>query len=170
MTGFRASRHSSAQSERVVQLADFVARCEAEGFNGVGEHDHPHAVRDVYVTLALTPQCTTSTALVPGDLQSQCSPSTAARVARNSLVEIAPSHISLTVAPGFLSVRSIGKSRADIATVRWRSRRRARGAANGRVCCRPTRIFVVVVVTEPAGLLSSSIQRTTHMSTSMGLG
>src|SRR5438105_1424972 len=34
-------------------LAAFVARCEAAGFDGVGIHDHPSSGRDAYLALAL---------------------------------------------------------------------------------------------------------------------
>ena len=32
-------------------LAAFVARCEAAGFDGVGIHDHPSSGRDAYLAL-----------------------------------------------------------------------------------------------------------------------
>ena len=102
----------------VVQLADFIARCEAEGFDGVGVHDHPHAGRDVYVTLALAAQRTTRLRLYPATSSPNVRHPLLLASLANSLEDIAPSRISLTVAPGFLSVRSIGKSRADIATMR----------------------------------------------------
>ena len=49
----------------VLQTADFVARCEDAGFDGVGVHDHPHSGRDVYVTLAIAAERTRIARLYP---------------------------------------------------------------------------------------------------------
>ena len=102
----------------VPQVADFIARCEAEGFDGVGVHDHPHSGRDVYVTLALAAQRTTRLRLYPATSSPKVRHPLVLASLAHSLEEIAPSRICLTVAPGFLSVRSIGTSRADLATMR----------------------------------------------------
>jgi 5,10-methylenetetrahydromethanopterin reductase len=39
-------------------IADFVARCEGAGFDGVGIHDHPSSGRDAYLALALAARAT----------------------------------------------------------------------------------------------------------------
>lgn len=102
----------------IPQVADFIRRCEDAGFDGVGVHDHPGSGRDVYVTLALAAQRTERIRLYPA---------TSSPVVRHplllaslalSLDEIAPGRIWLTVAPGFLAVRSIGRPRASLATMR----------------------------------------------------
>ena len=40
------------------ELADFIARCEQAGFDGVGVHDHPSSGRDAYLELALAARAT----------------------------------------------------------------------------------------------------------------
>src|SRR3979490_2936241 len=99
-------------------IADFVARCEAAGFDGVGIHDHPSSGRDAYLALALAAQATQRLRLFPA---------TSSPVVRHPLVlaclahsreEIAPGRIDLTVAPGFISVRSIGEQRAPVTVMR----------------------------------------------------
>jgi 5,10-methylenetetrahydromethanopterin reductase len=102
----------------ILQLADFIARCEDEGFDGVGVHDHPHAGRDVYVTLAVAAQRTSRLQLYPATSSPNVRHPLVLASLAHSLEEIAPGRISLTVAPGFLSVRSIDRPRAGLATMR----------------------------------------------------
>ena len=100
------------------RLVDFIAWCEDEGFDGVGVHDHPHAGRDVYVTLALAAQRTRRLRLYPATSSPNVRhPLLLASVA-HSLEELAPGRICLSVAPGFLSVRSVGKSQASVSAMR----------------------------------------------------
>ncbi len=100
------------------EIATFVARCEDAGFDGVGIHDHPSSGRDVYLALALAAQSTSRLRLFPA---------TSSPVVRHPLVlaslahsmdEIAPGRICLTVAPGFISTRSIGQPRAGLGVMR----------------------------------------------------
>ena len=49
----------------VPRMADFILGCEQAGFDGVGVHDHQHSGRDVYVTLALAGQRTSTLDLYP---------------------------------------------------------------------------------------------------------
>jgi 5,10-methylenetetrahydromethanopterin reductase len=102
----------------VPAVADFLARCEDAGLDGVGVHDHPHSGRDVYMALALAAARTRRLHLYPA---------TSSPVVRHPLVlaalartieEIAPGRAALTVAPGFLSVRGIGQRRATVALMR----------------------------------------------------
>jgi 5,10-methylenetetrahydromethanopterin reductase len=102
----------------VPQVADFIARCEEAGFDGVGVHDHPHRGRDVYVTLALAAARTRRIRLYPATSSPMVRHPLLLASLAHSLEEIAPGRIRLTVAPGFLSVRSIGKPRAKLATMR----------------------------------------------------
>src|SRR3990172_7064966 len=53
----------------IPEVADFIARCEDAGFDGVGVHDHPHSGRDVYVTLALAAQGTRRIRLYPATMR-----------------------------------------------------------------------------------------------------
>jgi 5,10-methylenetetrahydromethanopterin reductase len=100
------------------RLADFIARCEDEGFDGVGVHDHPHAGRDVYVALALAAQRTRCIQLYPATSSPNVRHPLVLASLAHSLEEIAPRRISLTVAPGFLSVRSVGRPQAGVAAMR----------------------------------------------------
>jgi len=100
------------------QVADFIALCAESGFDGVGVHDHPHRGRDVYVTLALAAARTRRIRLYPATSSPMVRHPLLLASLAHSLEEIAPGRIRLTVAPGFLSVRSIGKPRASLATMR----------------------------------------------------
>lgn len=102
----------------VPQVADFIARCEEAGFDGVGVHDHPHSGRDVYIALALAAQRTRRIRLYPVTSSPMVRHPLLLASLAHSLEEIAPGRIRLTVAPGFLAVRSIGKPRASLATMR----------------------------------------------------
>lgn len=102
----------------IPRIAEFIARCEDAGFDGVGVHDHPHSGRDVYMTLALAAARTRRLRLYPATSSPVARhPMFLASVA-HSLDEVAPGRAWLTVAPGFLAVRTIGKPRATVATMR----------------------------------------------------
>jgi 5,10-methylenetetrahydromethanopterin reductase len=102
----------------VPQVADFILRCEQAGIDGVGVHDHPHSGRDVYVTLALAARTTSRIRLYPATSSPMVRHPLLLASLAHSLEEIAPGRIRLTVAPGFLAVRSIGKPRANLAMMR----------------------------------------------------
>src|SRR5262245_6733510 len=100
------------------QLADFVARCEDAGFDGVGVHDHPHSGRDAYVILALAAARTRRLRLYPATSSPVVRHPVLLASLAHSLDELAPGRASLTVAPGFLSARSVGQGRATVDTMR----------------------------------------------------
>ena len=102
----------------ILQTADFVARCEDAGFDGVGVHDHPHSGRDVYVTLAIAAERTRIARLYPATSSPIVRHPLLLASAAQSLEEIAPGRICLTIAPGFLAARSIGRPRASLAVMR----------------------------------------------------
>src|SRR5579884_3586695 len=102
----------------VPQVADFIRRCEDAGFHGVGVHDHPHSGRDVYVTLALAAERTSRLVLSPATSNPVTRHPLVLASLAHSLDEIAPGRVRLSVAPGFLAVRSIGRHRARIETIR----------------------------------------------------
>ena len=102
----------------ILQTADFVARCEDAGFDGVGVHDHPHSGRDVYVTLAIAAERTRIARLYPATSSPIVRHPLLLASAAHSLEEIAPGRICLTIAPGFLAARSIGRPRASLAVMR----------------------------------------------------
>lgn len=99
-------------------LAAFIARCEDAGLDGVGMHDHPSSGRDAYVALALAAQATQRLRLFPATSSPVVRHPLVLASLAHSLEEIAPGRIDLTVAPGFLSTRSIGQPRAPLAVMR----------------------------------------------------
>lgn len=102
----------------VPQVVDFIARCEDAGVDGVGVHDHPHRGRDVYVTLALAAARTRRLRLYPATSSPVVRHPLLLASAAHSLDEIAPGRVCLTVAPGFLAARAIGRPRGTVATMR----------------------------------------------------
>lgn len=99
-------------------LATFIARCEDAGLDGVGIHDHPSSGRDAYLALALAAQATKRLRLFPATSSPVVRHPLVLASLAHSLEEIAPARIDLTVAPGFISTRSIGRRRAPVAIMR----------------------------------------------------
>jgi 5,10-methylenetetrahydromethanopterin reductase len=99
-------------------IARFAARCEDAGFDGVGIHDHPSSGRDAYLALALAAQATRRIALFPATSSPLVRHPLVLAALANSLDEVAPGRAFLTVAPGFISTRSIGQPRAGVAAMR----------------------------------------------------
>jgi 5,10-methylenetetrahydromethanopterin reductase len=99
-------------------LAAFIARCEEAGFDGIGIHDHPASGRDAYLALALAAQATRRVRLFPATSSPVVRHPLVLASLAHSLEEIAPGRTCLTVAPGFLSTRSVGQPRASVAVMR----------------------------------------------------
>jgi 5,10-methylenetetrahydromethanopterin reductase len=99
-------------------VASFVAQCENAGFDGVGIHDHPSSGRDAYLALALAAQATQRVRLFPATSSPMVRHPLLLASLAHSLEEVAPGRALLTVAPGFISTRSIGKPRAGVAFMR----------------------------------------------------
>lgn len=100
------------------EVAAFVARCEDAGFDGVGIHDHPSSGRDAYLALALAAQTTRRLRLFPATSSPVVRHPLVLASLAHSLAEIAPGRAYLTVAPGFISTRSIGQPRAPLRFMR----------------------------------------------------
>jgi 5,10-methylenetetrahydromethanopterin reductase len=100
------------------EVAELVARCEDAGFDGVGIHDHPHMGRDVYLALTLAAERTRRIRLYPATSSPAVRHPVLLAAATQSLSELAPGRTWLTLAPGFLAVRSIGGDRATLTTMR----------------------------------------------------
>lgn len=100
------------------ELAHFAKRCEDAGFHGIGIHDHPHSGRDAYLALALAAQQTDHLKLFPATSSPMVRHPLVLASLAQSLEEIAPGRIALTVAPGFLSTRNTGKPAARLAFMR----------------------------------------------------
>jgi 5,10-methylenetetrahydromethanopterin reductase len=100
------------------ELATFVARCEAAGLDGVGIHDHPSSGRDAYLALALAARATRRVRLFPATSSPLVRHPLLLASLAHSLDEIAPGRTLLTVAPGFISTRSVGMPRASVAAMR----------------------------------------------------
>src|SRR5260370_4283008 len=99
---------------RLPDVAAFVARCEDAGFDGVGIHDHPSSGRDAYLALALAARATERLRLFPATSSPVVRHPLVLASLAHSLEEIAPGRTCLTVAPGFISTRSIGQPRGGI--------------------------------------------------------
>ena len=99
-------------------LAAFIARCEDAGLDGVGIHDHPSSGRDAYLALALAAQATQRLSLFPATSSPVVRHPLVLASLAHSLDEIAPGRAYLTVAPGFISTRSIGLQRAPVTVMR----------------------------------------------------
>lgn len=117
MTGLRVSIRVPV-GRPLPELAAFIARCEAAGFDGVGIHDHPSSGRDAYLALALAAQATRRLRLFPATSSPLVRHPLVLASLAHSLDEVAPGRILLTVAPGFISTRSVGKPRASVAIMR----------------------------------------------------
>ena len=102
----------------LTDLAAFSARCEDAGLDGVGIHDHPSSGRDAYLALALAGQATRRVRLFPATSSPLVRHPLVLASLAHSLDEIAPGRVCLTVAPGFISTRSIGAPRASVAVMR----------------------------------------------------
>jgi 5,10-methylenetetrahydromethanopterin reductase len=100
------------------EVADVIVRAEDAGFDGVGVHDHPHSGRDVYMALALAAARTRRIVLYPATSSPAVRHPVLLASAAHSLEEIAPGRARLTIAPGFLAARSVGRPRSTIAAMR----------------------------------------------------
>src|SRR5690349_13708889 len=112
-------------------MAAFVARSEAAGFDGVGIHDHPSSGRDAYLALALAAQATSRLRLFPATSSPLVRHPLVLASLAHSLDEIAPGRSYLTVGPGFISTRSIGQARGNLSFMRGSIRGQI-----GRASCR----------------------------------
>jgi 5,10-methylenetetrahydromethanopterin reductase len=102
----------------IPEVVDVIARCEDVGLDGVGVHDHPHSGRDAYLVLALAAERTRRIRLYPATSSPAVRHPVLLASLAHSLDELAPGRACLTVAPGFLSARSIGRRRATVDTMR----------------------------------------------------
>lgn len=100
------------------ELAAFAARCEAAGLDGVGIHDHPSSGRDAYLALALAARATSRLRLFPATSSPVVRHPLLLASLAQSLEELAPGRARLTMAPGFISTRSIGQPRGTVAVMR----------------------------------------------------
>jgi len=102
----------------IPRTAEFIHRCEEVGFHGVGVIDHPHSGRDAYVVLTMAATRTTRLVLYPATSNPVSRHPVELAALAQSLEEVAPGRVHLTVAPGFLAVRSIGERRAGTGALR----------------------------------------------------
>ena len=79
----------------VRETADFIAGCELAGFSGVGVHDHQHSGRDVFLTLALAAERTSSITLFPATTNPVTRHPMVVASLAHTLEEIAPRRIRL---------------------------------------------------------------------------
>ena len=94
------------------ELADFAARCEDAGLDGVGVPDHHHTGRDAYLALGAMAQRTSRLSLFPATSNVVTRHPLVLASLVSSLDELAPGRAMITVAPGFLSVEKAGQAQA----------------------------------------------------------
>jgi 5,10-methylenetetrahydromethanopterin reductase len=94
------------------ELASFINTVEDAGFHGVGVNDHHHQGRDVYSVLTLAAAATERLTLVPATSNPVTRHPLVLASSVNSLAEIGPGRVMLTLAPGFLSVEKAGRPQA----------------------------------------------------------
>ena len=102
----------------IPEVADFVRRCEGAGLNGVGIHDHHHSGRDAYVALAYAASRTDEIRLYPATSNTVTRHPLVLAALANSLEEVARGRTFLTLAPGYLSVESVGRKATPIERLR----------------------------------------------------
>lgn len=90
------------------QLSDFARRCEDAGLHGIGVHDHHHTGRDVYLALAGAAAATSRLHVYPATSNPVTRHPLVLAALANSLSELAPGRVMITLAPGFLSVEKAG--------------------------------------------------------------
>jgi len=94
------------------ELADFAVTCEQSELDGVGVPDHHHTGRDAYLALAAMALATSRITLYPATSNVVTRHPLVLASLVNSLDELAPGRVMLTVAPGFLSVEKAGEPQA----------------------------------------------------------
>jgi len=102
----------------IPEVVEFIHWCEAVGLHGVGIHDHHHSGRDAYVSLALAAARTQQISLYPVTSNTVTRHPLVLAALANSLHEVAPGRVSLTLAPGYLSVEFAGRRRASLKKLR----------------------------------------------------
>jgi 5,10-methylenetetrahydromethanopterin reductase len=102
----------------VSETADFIRACEDAGFDGVGVHDHPRSGRDAYIILTLAASRTSRIRLYPATSNPVSRHPLELASLAHSLEEVAPGRVHLTLAPGFVAVRSVGRPRAAVEGMR----------------------------------------------------
>jgi 5,10-methylenetetrahydromethanopterin reductase len=95
------------------ELARFIRSCEDAGLHGIGINDHHHAGRDAYSVLTLAAANTSRLQLFPATSNPITRHPLVLAASANSLSEIAPGRIMLSLAPGFLSVEKAGEPQAS---------------------------------------------------------
>jgi 5,10-methylenetetrahydromethanopterin reductase len=102
----------------VPELADFARRCEDAGLHGAGFHDHHHTGRDAYVALAAAALSTERLTLYPATSNVVTRHPLVLAALAQSVAELAPGRVMITLAPGFRSVEEAGEQHATRARLR----------------------------------------------------
>lgn len=102
----------------IPEIAEFARRCEDAGLNGAGLHDHHHTGRDVYVALTAAALRTERLLLYPATSNVVTRHPLVLAALAQSLAELAPARVMLTLAPGFRSVEEAGEHQATRARLR----------------------------------------------------
>lgn len=119
----------------ILALANFARRCEDAGMNGAGFHDHHHTGRDAYLALAAAALGTDRLMLYPATSNVVTRHPLVLAALAQSVAELAPGRVMLTLAPGFRSVEEAGERHATMARLR-----EAISAVRGLLAGRPAEL------------------------------
>ena len=102
----------------VTEVAEFVQRCEAAGFDGVGLLDSQMLERDVFVSMALAAQATERIRISAAVLNPVTRHLSVTASAAKTVAEIAPDRVQFWIGRGFSSVQTVGIRPATVRQMR----------------------------------------------------
>ncbi len=102
----------------VSEVSQFVSRCEAAGFDGVGILDSQMLERDVFVSMALAAQATSRIRICSAVLNPVTRHVSVMASAIKTVSEIAPGRAEFWIGRGFSSVQTIGIPPATVREMR----------------------------------------------------
>ncbi len=102
----------------VTDVARFVSRCEEAGFDGVGILDSQMLERDIFVSMALAAQATSSIRISSAVLNPVTRHVSVMASAIKTVSEIAPGRTEFWIGRGFSSVQTIGVPPATVRQMR----------------------------------------------------
>ena len=102
----------------VTEVANFVRRCEEAGFDGVGLLDSQLLERDVFVSMALAVQATSSIRVASAVINPVTRHVSVLASAAKTVAELAPGRVEFWLGRGYSSVQTIGVRPASVDQLR----------------------------------------------------
>ena len=100
------------------EVADFVRQCEDAGFNGVGMLDSQLLERDVFVSMALAAQATSSIRIASAVTNPVTRHASVLASAIKTVAELAPGRMEFWIGRGYSAVQTIGVKPASVRQMR----------------------------------------------------